>query len=331
MKKINQIQLSHLEKNLDNCLIKLDHNFLKELLQIASKTNFPYKNERFVESIGLSFNKSAKRSIGLNSLMRKNRSLKFFTLRKILKLTRLNWVDIEQNIISLRLGRRNGEIYPKFPIELDKNMGCIIGHILGDGSVDKKYLQISYNNKNKDLIIEFYNCMKTIFRVEPRIWIQKSGKFKEKTEWIKRLKSINNIPNDTQTTLFYPSICGLILNLIFDNFAIGKNKKIEGISPMPNEFKIGLIRAFFDDEGHMDKLRGPRFHQDNKNILIKIKELLNELGITSYPIRFYMRKNKPRYFFNINHKNNYSKYYYVIGCTSDKKQKALYDLINKTK
>ena len=65
--------------------------------------------------------------------------------------------------------------------------------------------------------------MNTIFDCEPRIWLQKSGNFDKKTQWIQRNEVIiDNI----STSLWYPTICGRVLNAICGNFVIGKKKKI---------------------------------------------------------------------------------------------------------
>jgi len=330
MKKINKIHINDIEKNIGGCLVKIEHTFIKKLLKKASKSNNPYNNRKFIEDIGLTFNDSTKRCIGIASLIKHNRAIEFSTLQKLKILSNSSWLDIEKNLISIRLGRHKGEIFPKFPIRLDKKMGSVVGHILGDGSIDKRYLQISYNNKDRDLIIEFRDCMRKIFGIEPRIWVQESGKFKVKTKWISRLENVKDIQQDTQVSLFYPSICGLFLNSIFGDFAIGADKKItDNINRTQKEFKIGLVRAFFDDECHIDKERGPRVYQDDELMLIRLKNILDELGIHSFPVRCYFRRNKPQYFFNINQKKNYLRYYELIGFTSKKKERTLEALVKK--
>ena len=74
------------------------------------------------------------------------------------------------------------------------------------------------------------------------------------TRWDKRLSSIDELIKGRNGGLFYPTICGLLLNKIFDNFAIGKNKNMtENILNSNKEFKRKLIRAFYDDEGSVGK------------------------------------------------------------------------------
>lgn len=92
---------------------------------------------------------------------------------------------------------------------------------------------------------------------------------------------------------------------------------------------MGVIRAFFDDEGYVDKERTLRFHQDRKQILEGIKSLLSDVGIESRPIHFYIRKEKARHFFNIAGKENHKKYREAIGCTIPYKQEGLIHLSNR--
>jgi hypothetical protein len=288
----------------------------------------PHKDREFLKKIELRYNNQTKRNMVFSKLMRTNKAIEFNTIKRIIKLSRYNWIDIEKNIISIGKKKKEGKINNIFPIKINKRLGSIIGHILGDGSIDKKYQQVFYTNQDKDLILEFRDNMNSIFNIKPRIWLQKPGRFKENSRWIRRIQNIKEIPEKSQIGLFYPSICGEILNIIFGNFAIGKHKKITEIMiNCPKDFKIGLIRAFFDDEGHMDKERGPRFHQDNREILEKIKIMLSELKIHSFPVRKYIRKGKARHFCNIKSKKNYKRYYEVIGCTSKKKMKVLNKLI----
>jgi len=102
-------------------------------------------------------------------------------LSKIVDLAGLDWKDVQRNVISLKLGYHKGEIKPRFPIKIDRTLGLIIGHILGDGSINRKYQQVFYSNSNKSLLFEFQNCMYDIFGICPRIWMQR------KTRWEKRL------------------------------------------------------------------------------------------------------------------------------------------------
>jgi len=326
---LNNIHLKDIYSNLQNYFVEIDHDFLKDIIFSASGSDFPWKNKEFIRKIKLSYNKASKRAIGLESLMGKNRKISFRLITRLKELSNVSWDKIEKNIISICAGKNSkGKVYIKFPLVLDKDFGMIVGHILGDGSIDKKYNQVFFTNKDKNLSLEFFKLMKSKFGIDGRIWLQKSGKFAEKSKWIKRINTPDEIPANSQIGLFYPTICGKILNIIFGDFAIGKEKKISNkILNFPSEFKIGLIRAFFDDEGHMDRERGPRFHQDREEMLEKIRIMLGEFNINSCPVRSYFREGKERYYFNVNHRDNYTKYYKLIGSGSEKKLKVLQNLV----
>lgn len=330
---MQEVSLRDIEKGLNNCLIRLNYDFLKKLIISSAKTNTPHLNKKYILKIGLKFNEEARESTGISQLLRKNRAIKFSTLRKIKDLSDYNWEDIEKNIISIRAGRKKGEIKLQFPIKIDQKLGSIIGHILGDGAISKKYTAVYFSNSCKDLLNEFINQMEETFGVRPRIWVQERRKFEEKSRFLKRVTKVSLIPKYHNAELFYPSMCGIMLHLILGKFAYGKEKKLtKEILGAPKEFKIGLIRAFFDDEGSVyPNHHMLRFHQDNKQILEDIKRLLKEQGINSNPIRRYIKREKERHYFNITRFKEYYQFYKLIGCTHPEKDKKLKLLIQKVK
>ncbi len=331
--KNNEIHLSDLTDCLMNTHIKLDLDFLGKLLKNASKCEYPATNKKFAMKIGGSFNGEANRYVSMGGWLNGSVTVPFNRLLKITELSDYSLEDLEKYIISIKCGNNKGEIYPKFPIKIGKEFGSIVGHILGDGSIDKKYLQPFFTNSNIDLSQEFANNMGYVFGVKPRIWLQTSGNFKTKSEWIKRIYNFEGIPKGFQIGLFYPRICGVVLHSIFGLFACGKKKKItEQIKNADKEFKIGLIRAFFDDEASIQaNSHTIRFFQDNKEILEGIKFLLSEFNIRTNPIRFYIKKNKKRYHFNVTGFKEYDTFNRIIGCTSSKKKQQFELLINKVK
>ena len=120
--------------------------------------------------------------------------------------------------------------------------------------------------------------------------------------------SLNNIPEKHNVGLFYPKICSDILYAIFGKFAEGKSKAITNqIKYANNNFKIGLIRAFFDDEG---SIRSDNhtviFHKDNKELLKDIIQMINEFGISTNDIKSYEKREKLRYYFTITGTKNIS-------------------------
>ena len=324
MKNNNEIHLSDLGNCLKNSYVKLKPEFLLKLLKDASKNKFPAESKEFAFKIGCSFNEKFSTCPTIRSWFR-GCATPFEKLIKIISLTDYKINEIENHIIFIKSGRRKGTINIHFPIKISKELGSIVGHILGDGSIDKKYLQPFYTNSNLDLIKEFIRNMEFVFGVKPRIWTQTRGNFETKSRWINRINSFENLPNNCQIGLFYPRICGLILYDICGVFAYSKKKQItEQIKSFNKEFKLGLIKSFFDDDGSINTesytIRG---FQDDKQLLIDIKILLTDVGIESNEVHFYMKNGKARHYFNITKRKNFLTYYNKVGFTSAKKQKRL--------
>ena len=144
-----------------------------------------------------------------------------------------------------------------------------------------------------------------------------------RTKWDKRLKKIDELKGGRNGGLFYPSICGVLLNNILGNFAIGKDKKIsEEIKGTNKEFKRNLIRAFYDDEGTVgeDNLR---LFQDRKDVLENFGNFLREFEIFPGNVKGYLKNGKKRYYLDIHRKSNLIKFRDKIGFTSSKKMDKL--------
>ncbi|MCH7568361.1 MAG: hypothetical protein IIA87_02975 [Nanoarchaeota archaeon] len=306
---------------------KMDKLFLKELLVKAAKDDKPHYNKKLIIQLGMKFTKNRDHCKTIYGWTTYEKTIPLNKLAKIIKLSRVSWKEVESNIFSIKAGQKKGEIKPNFPIKINKNLGTIVGHILGDGAIDKKYQQISFSNSDKFLLHEFKDHMREIFSIKPRIWMQKSPDFGN-TKWDKRLNNIDELEYGRNCGLFYPSICGLLLNSIFDNFAVGKNKRItKKILAANSEFKKGLIRAFFDDEATVDiKSRYIRIFQDRVDILEDFRTLLKEFNIIPREIKCYIKGDKKRYYFNISKEENLKLFRKKIGFTSPKKESKL-DLI----
>ena len=330
-KIFKKIHLKDIAPKIKNCYVKLDLKFLKDLLMQASKSKIPSKNKEFAKKIGCKFNKNYKESLTIRNWIRGYRKLQISQLIKIMKYTNYSWVEVEKNILFLTARKDSGKVFIKFPIEINERFGCIIGHILGDGAIDKKYSQIFFSNSNKTLLEEFKDKMKSIFDVKPRIWIQKKNKFEEKTEWLKRVNDLNEILPNHCVGLFYPRICGALLHAIFGKFAYGQQKKItKELTFTSKNFRKSMIKAFFDDEGYVcPESRMIRLYQDNKRILYEFKKLLNSQDIQSNPIRHYTKRNQKRYYFNITGKENFKKFDESISFSSKHKNQRLRSLVSK--
>ena len=325
------LRLKDLANNLDkDFYIKLKHEFLKELLIDASKSKYPHRNKGFVKKIGWGFNRKKPISLGLYLTIRYNRSVPILKIKRILTLSKYNWDDIERNLISLNLGKRNGDIYPNFPITVGKELGSIIGHILGDGSIDKVNNALFFSNSNRDLLEEFMKYMRDVFSIEPRIYVQKGNGFDRKSEWLGRIYNLDDFEG-RPAGLYYPKASSIFLHSVFGKFALGKKKSItRQIMSSPIELKKYLIRAFFDDEGSVSSNSHTiRVHQDDYKILEHVRSLLIEIGIESGKICKYIKRGKKRHYLNINGYRNYKRFSETIGFTSRRKSEELNRLIEK--
>ena len=320
MKK--EIHILELAEKLKGVNAHMDKTFLNYLLIKASENKKPHCDLKFISKLGMKpTNKYLCNTI--YGWIKYEKSIPLNKLAIATKLSGINFREVEKKIGFISTGRTRIPFHST--IKIDKQLGTIIGHILGDGSIDKKYKQVFFSNSDKELLKEFSYCMGEIFNIQPRIWMQKSPDFGN-TKWDKRLSNINELMEGRNGGLFYPTICGLILNKIFDDFAIGKEKKITfKIISANKEFKKGLIRAFYDDEASVGK-KNIRLFQDRKDILEAFKEMLKEFNITTNNIKSYIKKDKKRFYLDIFKKSNFSKFRNEIGLTSPKKSSRLEEM-----
>lgn len=330
----NEIGLRDIHEGLSHAHVKLKLGFLVGLLRDASKSEAPHRNISFAKKLGVPVNKTKKSAMTIYGWIKGYRTVPMSKLSIIVGLSnKYFWKDVEENLVSIKAGIRKGEIIPKFPIKVDEKLGSIVGHILGDGSIDMRNHTCFYSNSSIPLLQEFIDYMEEVFGVRPRIWIQKRKSFEEKTEWLKRVDNLKEVPEKHSVGLFYPKICSDILYSICGKFAEGKEKKITNeINGFNKYFKKGLIRGFFDDEGSVySDSHTLRLFQDRKNILEDFRYLMNEFSIKSNIIRDYSKRGRLRYYFNISGHENYMKFYTYIGCTHPKKQESLRKLLEKVK
>lgn len=320
MKK--EIAIMEFSEKMDGVNVSINREFLIYLLTKASGKKEPYSDIKFISKLKMKpTNKSYCSTI--YGWIKYNKSVPLKKLFILKKLTGVSIKDIEKNISFISTGRT--KLVFCSPIKIDKDLGTIVGHILGDGSVDRKYKQVFFSNSNKELLEEFANCMEKILRVKPRIWMQKSPDFGN-TQWDKRLSHINELIAGRNGGLFYPTLCGILLNLIFDDFAIGKEKKITSqISTANRDFKRGLIKAFYDDEGTVGE-KSIRLFQDKEDMLNMFRDMLKEFGIFAGEVKSYIKRDKKRFYFDIFKKSNFLKFREEIGFTSSKKNSKLQEI-----
>lgn len=324
--KLEEVRLQDIAQKQSNIYIKLNKDFLFKILKKSSKSKKPHRDKTLCKKIKVHFNDNIGASPTIIAWIRFNRSIPLSKLTKIKDLSGISWRFIEKNAISLKCGFAGGEAVIKFPLKIEKEIGSIIGNILGDGSIDKKYQQVFYSNSEKELLKEFSKNMEEVFGTCPRIWMQKTSTFEGQTRWEKRLKEINELKEGRNCGLFYPSICGVLLNIIFDDFSIGKNKKITDTLKKTNrEFKSGFLQAFFDDESTIGN-KSIRVFQDRKDILENIRNFLIEFGIQTREVKRYIKGDKQRYYLDIHRKSNLIKFKDRIGFNSSKKMNKLEEI-----
>jgi len=219
MEKIKEIRLSDLTENLKKTHVRLDLGFLRKILVNSSDSNKLWRSTKFAKIISCPVNKNKKCSATIYGWIKGFRIILFSKLVNIVEISDYQWDDVEKNLISIKAGIRKGEIFPNFPIKVDKELGAIIGHILGDGSIYIRFHSLFYSNSNYELLKEFRDDMFLFFGIEPRIWIQEKTSFNQKTRWLKRVNNLNDIPKGHNVGLFYPKICSDILYSICGNFA----------------------------------------------------------------------------------------------------------------
>ena len=324
---MKSVSLKYLVNLSGKIRIRLDKEYLKKLLTKASNNNCPQSDMEFVRKIGL---KPTTKYLNTTIVgwIKRGGSLGADKLEKIREMAGIDWEELQKKVVSVKFGYSAREARISFPIRVNRELGSIIGHILGDGSIDSKYRQISFSNSEKVLLKEFSDNMQKIFCLEPRMWMQENPDFGN-TQWDKRIENIDDLLVGRNCSLFYPTVCGVLLNLLFDDFAVGKEKRItNNLLLADREFKIGLIRAFYDDEGSVGD-NNIRLYQDRKEILGIFKKLLEEFGITSSGIKTYYKRERERYYFDIFRKSNLKKFEKEIGLTSPKKIIKLRAILNK--
>ncbi len=329
----DEVGLKDIHIKLAHTHVRLKLEFLNKILKDASKSDSPHRAIVFAKKIGVPINKTKKSATTVYGWMKGYRTIPMSKLSVIVGLSKYSWKDVENNLVSIKAGIKKGEVCPSFPIKINEELGSIVGHILGDGSIDKSNHTCFYSNSNISLLQEFIDYMDFIFGIKPRIWVQKRRSFEEKSEWLMRVNNLKEVPEKHPVGLFFPKICSDILYAICGKFAEGKNKKItKEIKSFNKSFKKGLIRGFFDDEGTVyDDSHTLRLFQDRKEILKDIKDLLEEFDIKSNVVRDYSKRNKLRYYFNITGYKGYMLFYRDIGCTHPKKKENLRLLVEKVK
>lgn len=139
----------------------------------------------------------------------------------------------------------------------DNELVCLVSHLVFDGEI--KHGGCVYNNRNIALLDRVEHCMKTIYSLEPK-------------------RYINTFTGVSRISYYNVSLGAYI-----------KEKSIElldEIKTFPVELKREFLQAFFDDEGCIDyrpdrNHRRIRGYQKNVEILKIVQKILADFRINS--------------------------------------------------
>ncbi|MDO8576120.1 MAG: LAGLIDADG family homing endonuclease, partial [bacterium] len=159
----------------------------------------------------------------------------------------------------LLAGKRRGvsaRLFKKFT-SWNTELICLVSHLVFDGEV--KHGGCVYNNRNMALLNRVEQCMKIIYPLEPKRYV------------------------DAVTGVSRISYYNVALAAYIKEKSI---KLLNEIEKLPKELRREFLRSFFDDEGCMDynvnkKHRRIRGYQKNVSILHLVRKLLSDLGIQS--------------------------------------------------
>lgn len=140
-------------------------------------------------------------------------------------------------------------------------LAVIVGHILGDGGISEMRF-LHYCNTEKFLVEEFREAMKRVFGAEKNIRRETSG--------IMRLSYARKFSR-------------ALISLLGKFAAGGESKKITPrIEKMPLWWKIKVLQALYNDDGSVPKTETyVALKQKDKNIILWVQKILDELGINS--------------------------------------------------
>src|SRR3989304_5253371 len=106
----NEFSLEDLVPCLMHTHLKLDLNFLSKLLKDASKSDTPWRNTNFCNSLKCPINPIKKSSLTVYGWFKGYRTVPLDKLIKIISLSNSSWGDVENNLISIKSGINHGEI-----------------------------------------------------------------------------------------------------------------------------------------------------------------------------------------------------------------------------
>ena len=205
---------------------------------------------------------SKELSIPLRNLYKYKETKSGYPLKHLKRF--LAYTDLMPNNITIKPQRDAKRLQANLPIKCSIEFAGFLGHLLGDGGIDKQF-QVHYTSNREDFLDRFDYLLHKVF-----------GKVEKKT-----------YDYGTRKTYYYPKIIGQLLKSI--DIPVGN--KVDSNASIPikilNMFdpkmKIEFIKAFYECDGESKQIRiiqGGKV-ADTPKILIQIKNMLCEFGFKS--------------------------------------------------
>ena len=204
-----------------------------------------------------------------------------YPLSEVKKLLKLAKIKID--VISIKTQRDSKSIRNlKLPIKINERFASLLGHLFGDGGIDKQF-QLHYTTNDINNVGEVKNLVKTIFGdVE-----------------------FNEINYGNRVTLVYPKTLGIIVSHITE-MSVGSKVDSDNrlskniLDKMNYKMKIAFIKTFYECDGETNNIaivQGCKYLDKPPTILLQIKNLLEDLNFKSViikPSSIYKITNKTR-------------------------------------
>ena len=271
-------------------------------------------------------NLSSFLSTPVSNILRMKRTgvIRYFHLRKILTSMFIDKIKIYNELKTMKVGDRGIEIAVRLPLEYSAKLAALIGHVMGDGTINS-YGSFEYANKDyvliekiKEYVYRVFNC--TTYR---EIKIRK--------------------PRGVVFKLIYPAVVGRLLK----KSGTPQGKKVIQTFDVPqwikdSDYKIKseFLRALFDDDGSVEKHGMITFTNSKRKILRKyhdiyinsILSLLKDFEINGQA-RFVDRGDDNfKADIRITNLNNLEKFNKMIGFNQKKRHSRLEEiLLNPTR
>jgi hypothetical protein len=199
-------------------------------------------------------------------------------LMELSKLINISLLEIEKNIVMYKqmfVPNKNSIKNPKLPIEINPYFTSIIANLYFDGSVPKDGKGTYYNQKDEKIMDDFVNKLKYVFGdVQYSVIKDHRGVLKCRV----------------------PRIIGEICKSIYeiDSFGTFDSRVSPKIFKLSKEHKIAFVLTAILDEGSITYDGQIFFGVNNQLLCGDIKELCNQIGLETNPVR---QKSKSNHYY----------------------------------